>query len=145
MDSEVDITVLNNHFSILADFSANFNIAHINVRSLAQRSHMVELIDILGSGHIHCLLVSESWLKAHHSDDTFNISSKYNIFRADREYGRGGGVVAYLDKRLRVTRLQSSSAGPIDYILLEVTIIRTKILIGVIYRPPDVDYNRLSL
>jgi len=144
MDENESIPVLNSNFSVLADLSANFNIAHMNAQSLAQRSHMVELMDILGSGHLHCLLISESWLKSHHSDDTYNIPSKYYIFRADRECGRAGGVAAYVDRRFRLSRLQLSLVSPIDYIFLEVNIKSIKVLVGVVYRPPDVDYKRLS-
>ena len=65
-----------------------------NIRSL--RGKLSEFIILTSKFvHLHILSFTESWLNDDTTDDEIALPV-YNIFRSDRQYGIGGGIVEYI-------------------------------------------------
>lgn len=73
-------------------------VGHINIRSIVNKTEQME--HLLSESNIDILGVSESWLT--HSSSTAAISiAGYNVFRKDRESGKGGGVLIYVREKFK--------------------------------------------
>ncbi|KAI5708477.1 hypothetical protein M8J77_023403 [Diaphorina citri] len=83
----------------------------------------------------------ESWLKPSLSDNIVRIPG-YVLLRHDREDKRGGGVAAYVRDDLShevVARSVPSPSNPgPEYMAVQVTLRSVKLLVVVVYKPPDV-------
>ena len=67
----------------------------LNATSLA-KSNAVQLLQTeLMQFSSHCALITETWYTAKHLNPVVSIES-YNLFRHDRNLGRGGGVGVYV-------------------------------------------------
>ena len=73
----------------------NIKIAHLNVRSLKNRGHFVQVKDIVASHNFDVFTISETWLDHTVSNLEIEIPG-YDIYRIDRQNKRGGGVCAYV-------------------------------------------------
>ena len=73
----------------------NIKIAHLNVRSLKNRGHFVQVKDIVTSHNFDVFTISETWLDHTVSNLEIEIPG-YDIYRIDRQNKRGGGVCAYV-------------------------------------------------
>jgi len=54
----------------------------------------------LDSNNIEKAVISETWLKSHHTDQAVGITG-YNIFRKDRGVRRRGGVGIYVTDKIQ--------------------------------------------
>lgn len=117
---------------IITAAKTNFNIIHINARSVA--AHICEMREILEGSDIHFCMVSETWLSSHSPPGVYQIRG-YNFFRNDR-VGNCGGVGIYCKKSFKVkTVLASEPRSPIEFLFLEVLLAESKVLIGSMYNP----------
>ena len=66
-------------------------IAHLNIRSLKNRDHLVQLQTLVSEKGFDVLAISESWLNSTVSNVEVEIGG-YKLFRQDRLKKRGGGV-----------------------------------------------------
>ena len=70
-------------------------IAHLNVRSLKNRGHFVQVKDIVTSHNFDIFTISETWLD--HIVSNLKIETpRYDVYRIDRRNKRGGVVCAYV-------------------------------------------------
>lgn len=117
----------------------NFNVCHINTQSIPK--HYEYLLDCFSLDCVDAILVSESWLKSKHLNGMYGIPG-YNFIRNDRddEFG-AGGVSMYLRSDIEYKILSYSTKYCVsEYLFVEITLQIAKIILGVIYCPPRVDY-----
>lgn len=109
------------------------NLCHLNIGSLVPKlDHIRYLFDDVQA---HVIAFSETWLKSHHSDSLIGIPG-YRVFRSDRFRRRGGGVALYIRTELSAKVVRRSESLLTDYILVELSLPSSKILLGVFYKPP---------
>ena len=132
--------------------SHNYNIGHINARSLIPR--LDEVNDLLQRHQLDILCVSETWLTTHVLDRVL-VFPGYDIHRNDRSTSRttgtrsgpprGGGVAIITADRLRVVRLKMSMTEPtVESLWLSVSGPgRSTAVVGAIYRPPGAPTSRI--
>lgn len=117
----------------------NFNICHINAQSIP--AHYSDIVDTFDVDTIHTVLISESWLKPSLPSTSFSIPN-FVLIRNDRTGKGGGGVAIYLKSHIsfKIVRQSPStySASP-EYLFIEVDL-GIKLLMGVVYCPPAIDY-----
>lgn len=131
---------------VLAEVSLKFRkdlkIVHINAQSLVDSSHFTEFCYLFNDTYFDIISVSETFFKPNVPDSAVHLPG-YNLFRVDRT-GRGcGGVAVYVKEHIKCAVLCSSpneyTKSP-EYIMLELTLRETKILLVSIYRPPKVGH-----
>lgn len=87
--------------------------------------------------------MSETWLRPGITDAMVRLPG-YTLFRCDREGRNGGGVGIYLADRFHSSIIGSSvgtlTARP-EYIIAEILFNNSaKLLLAVVYRPPNTGY-----
>ena len=89
------------------------------------------------------LVFTETWLNEKSPADLIKIEG-YKLLRADRKYGRGGGVAFYiadtLTYKIRYDLTLSTSNAEILSIEVNVTS-GNSVILCVIYRPPNTKFN----
>ena len=123
----------------LAEFcDSGINILHVNCRSL--KKHFSELITLIENCSETLLAVplSETWLKKS-NEDIFQIYG-YNFVSNCRCLKSSGGVGIYIDSNYNyfIREDMSISNAVIECLFVEISIsMHNKILLGVVYRPPN--------
>ena len=134
-------------YSTLADVAGlkGITVGHINIRSVFRK--LEEIVRILRVGDFDILCITESWLNKYVSDAMLNIDG-YNMIRADRsaQSGKqtGGGIILYHKNNLDITEIKGLTVCNQNVEILWVTLQLKQTrpqYIGVVYRPPDGDYN----
>ena len=70
--------------------------------------------------------------------------NEYSLYRKDR-LGRGGGVAVYVWDKLKSQRIDvPNPENGIDQLWLKIKCCDIRLVIGVVYRPPNVSYRELS-
>lgn len=87
--------------------------------------------------NLDILTVSETHLTQDIHNDEVNIDG-YQILRKDRAHKAGGGVAIYFKSALDCTRLSKYDDEDIETIWIELLSHSQRLLIGCVYRPPDV-------
>jgi hypothetical protein len=87
--------------------------------------------------------VSETFFKgAAHNNNAIGLKG-YNVFRNDRlkeVYMRMGGVAIFVKSQFKCKIVATSKASDMaEYLFLEVAVNSTKLLLGVVYRPPGLN------
>ena len=118
--------------------------AHLNVRSLKNIAHLLEVKELVKFNNIDILTISETWLNSTVTNSEIAIEN-YKIYRLDRLHKKGGGVCAHIKKNLKATVLeQLSQISESNFHQLWIKIQSKKnksIVICVTYRPPDCALN----
>ncbi|XP_053692551.1 uncharacterized protein LOC128741001 [Sabethes cyaneus] len=121
------------------------NICHGNAQSLCARqsSKLDEVRNVLVNSKIEVACFTESWLTSKISDRSIGISG-YTVVRNDRSYRRGGGIAVYYRSQLKCSKifgtvLSSDSTDLTECLALDFRLYGEKILLMVIYNPPDND------
>ena len=83
-------------------------IAHLNVRSVKERNHLIQLGELMHEKNYDVLVISESWLNSTTTDAEVEIAG-YKITRLDRTKKIGGGVCVYTRLSLKIKRLKEMS------------------------------------
>ncbi|XP_068680135.1 uncharacterized protein [Montipora foliosa] len=114
--------------------------AYLNIRSLKNRDHLVQLQTLVSEKGFDVLAISESWLNSTVSNVEVEIGG-YKLFRQDRLRKRGGGVCVYIRTSLKAKVLKELCAisdSGFQQFWLEIQHKKLKvILLCVVYRPPD--------
>lgn len=115
------------------------NIGHLNVRSLFTGFN--EFCDLLIQGDYDVFCVSETWLNDMIPAEIVNIQN-YKFFYKNR-INRGGGVGIYVRNEIDAKLVLSDfkSIDGLEYLFLNVKIMKMQLLIGVIYRVPSNNIN----
>ena len=115
---------------------------HVNARSLPNSIH--EISYILSQTDFDCFGVGETWLAPNTPSDRVHIEG-FTIHRNDRKNSRGGGVALYVKNNYKSRKIKT----PLEVIVpenlwVEVDIGKTKIAVGVLYKPPKIPYTIFS-
>ncbi|KAL1447149.1 hypothetical protein WDU94_015605 [Cyamophila willieti] len=116
-----------------------FRCVHFNAQSL--KAHVHEIRTIIEDLDLHVILISETWLRPSLSDNLVRIPG-YVLLRHDRLDKGGNGVAAYVRDDLPhevVARSAPCATDPApQYMAVQVTLRTVKLLVVVVYKPPDV-------
>ena len=109
---------------------------HVNIRSIKANGN--DFNSYLHNLNLpfHCIALTETWLR-HDSDNSYTFPGYKSINRT-RNIGQGGGVSILLQQEIsfKVKENLSLMNEDIECIFIEACLTK-KILIGVIYRPPN--------
>lgn len=117
-----------------------FRVCQVNAQSLC--AHIDEFKHHFSSRDFHLISVSETWLKPHMASNIVKLDN-YILHRCDRLNKMGGGVGVYALNTLKTRKLTSSyeySTSLVEFLMLEITLVDTKLLLMVVYRPPRVGF-----
>lgn len=118
-------------------------IAFHNVRSIVKNIDYYRTF--FQNSKLMVLGIVESWLKSSITNKSVELYG-YKIIRSDRlldNKKRGGGVAFYLNSKAKYKVLAKSDAGDeIDYLFVK--LIHSKLVCGIVYRPPDARYSKLN-
>lgn len=119
----------------------SLHICHVNAQSVF--AHLDEFRCHFGKGEHHIIAVSETWFKEYMSNEVLSLDG-YDLLHRDRN-GRGGGGVAFYYLKSIKARLVSASSESYcnkpEFILAEFSFADvSKLLVGVVYRPPRVGF-----
>ena len=94
------------------------------------------------------VMITESWLSEDIADDAVQIGNKYNTFRRDRK-SPGGGVIAYVNKRLPAKRMAHLEKESKEVIWLLLKPPRTPrpystVAVAIVYYPPGQSAEQAS-
>ena len=124
--------------------SSHLKIAHLNVRSLRNFAHLLEVKELLKFHKIDILTISVTWLNSAVTNSEIAIED-YKIYRLDPLHKKGGGVCAYVKKDLKATVLKGlSQISELNFHQLWVKVQSKKnksIMSCVTYRPPNCALN----
>lgn len=113
--------------------------AHINVRSLI--ANFRNFLGMVQSNYYDIIGISETRLAPQLSQNLISIEG-YNFIRQDRNTA-GGGIAIYIRSHLAYHIIQTNSA--IEQLWISVSnISKTKIAIGVLYKPPSSYYGEFE-
>lgn len=122
-----------------------FSLIHYNIRSLSKNfDKMSNHLDLL-QHEFSIIGISETWLKNNDSD--FYNLNKYTLITCNRESRQGGGVALYIKDDLTYKirdDLGLNEDNICQSLFTEVNIDNRKVIIGVIYRPPNSDMEKFN-
>ena len=84
-------------------------ILHLNIRSLKNRAHLLELRQLASERKSDVITISETWLNTTVSSAEIQIEG-YNLHRLHRLHKGGGGVCAYVRKDFKSSVLKELSS-----------------------------------
>ena len=115
-------------------------LVHLNIRSLKNNAHFLELRKFTKFNKIDVLTVSETWLNTSVTNKEIEIEG-YKLHRLDRLHKKGGGVCAYIRKDIKSLVLKDLSyISETNFHQLWIKLQHKKsksLLVCVSYRPPD--------
>ena len=117
--------------------SDNFSLLHINARSLNKNFDSIELfLKTINQFPFSVIGITETWLNSN-SPQLFHLQN-YELIRADRAHGKGGGVGIYVHDQLKFKRRHDLHIDGTEDLFIEITNNKDRnIIIGTIYRPPN--------
>ena len=101
------------------------------------RKNLAEVKILIEHTNLDIVTVSETHLTPDIHNDEVNIDG-YQILRNDRTHKGGGGVAIYFKSVLDCTRLSKYEDEDIEAIWIDLLSHSQRLLIGCVYRPPDV-------
>ena len=119
------------------NFTKYFSLLHLNARSLNKNFDALELL-LTSVKHFPFSIIgiTETWLNSN-SPAMFNLHN-YELLRADRAHGKGGGVGMYIHDQLKVKRRPDLHITGAEDLFIEIVNDKHKnIIVGTIYRPPN--------
>ena len=137
-DPKTPIQKINSDFK---KFQNNFKLGHLNSRSL--NKNFIELKHVLDNTDFDAFAVSESWLTKNTPKSRYMLDN-FNIFRCDRLSKRGGGLCIFVRRHYNCKKIyipnQNCGVNLAEMLWVEITTNKTKIAIGVFYKPPKILY-----
>ena len=109
---------------------------HLNIRSLKNRNHILQLREFVRVTNYHIIILSETWLNKSVKNAEVEIKG-YKIFRLDRKDKRGGGVCAYIRSPLKA-QMSGTPTTWFQQLWLQVQYKKIRsFVICAVYTPPD--------
>ncbi|CAG5085054.1 Protein of unknown function [Cotesia congregata] len=131
-----------NTVNVLPNYCLNncLKICHFNAQSLRNEQHFELFREYFRCHQYDIIAVSETWLN-HLISDNLILLPSYTLYRHDRRLRSGGGVALYVRNELHskyvASSLNTQDKHP-EYLFIEVSASsREKLLIGVVYKPPN--------
>ena len=123
-----------------AGFTSGLKILHLNIRSLRNSSHLIQLRELNNHEKFDIITISETWLNSTITSAEIKLDS-YKLFRLDRLHKRGGGVCAYIRSEFKSKVLKDFSGisdRNFHQLWLSIQVKKSQsILVCVAYRPDD--------
>ena len=118
----------------------------LNATSIAKPHAIDHLHADLLSNDVDIAIITETWLKTHHTDAQFTIPG-YSIFRRDRLKRRGGGVAVYVRSGLdaELVKLDTPYERNIELLWVWVAVSGKVFIVGAVYHPPKPIYREPEL
>lgn len=117
---------------ILNNLSEGVRFAHVNLCSIFNKLSHIQIL--LRNGIFDVLAVSESKLDSSICDVDIQVKG-YTVLRRDRNR-KGGGVLMYINDKWTVTKQDSDK--DLEFLSVEIQLRKShKIIVAVVYRPPD--------
>lgn len=111
---------------------------HLNIRSLVSKYEQIE--QLLTNSNLHYLCLSETWLSSTSPGGSVNIAG-YNVYRCDRNCGRGGGVLIYVKDSLQCEQIDIQE-NSLECVGVKITLSpQMSFLVFVLYRPVQKIYS----
>jgi hypothetical protein len=118
----------------------NLKMAHLNIRSLKNRGHYIEVKNLVSENDFDILTISETWLNGSVHDSEIVIPG-YTIKRLNRKNKTGGGMCVFVKEIYKVkqlSKLSAISSGGFHQLWLSIQINKHKsFIVCTAYRPPD--------
>ena len=111
-------------------------ICSFNARSIFKK--LDEIKNLLDGVNVDLICVTETLLKEAITDSAISIDG-FDVIRKDRVGNRGGGVCIYIKNNLNYKVVLSESNNNIETIFIEIILHKSKLLLGVVYKPPKKD------
>ena len=123
-------------------FSKSLRVCHINPTSV--QAHRDEIFRIAEGTDMDVIAVSESNMKKSTLRSRITLPG-YRLFRKDRTHADRGGVCIYIKDNIPAKKinLKYQDLAP-ELLCIEGEINKTKVLVGVLYKPPKVKYDILE-
>lgn len=112
------------------------NICHVNAGSI--RPKIDQFRDVFEDSEVHVIIAGETWFKSYVTNRSVEVSG-YELLRNDRSLRRSGGVAVYVKKGITAKVILKSQSLKTEYVFFEIIFPSSKILIGAVYKAPDVD------
>lgn len=120
--------------------TSNIKVAHLNIRSLKNREHLILAKETVISNRIDIFTISKSWLDGSVPDDEVEFSG-YILNRLDRVNKHEGDVCAFVRQEYRAERLSEIcyiSESGLHQLWLKIQVRNFKsFLVCAAYRPPN--------
>ncbi|CAB3981754.1 Hypothetical predicted protein [Paramuricea clavata] len=87
---------------------SNLKIVHVNIRSLRNTDHLIQVREFAKSENIDVLTISETWLNSTVTNKEITIDG-YKLHRLDRLHKKGGGVCLYIRNDIKENILKDIS------------------------------------
>ena len=118
----------------------------INATSIAKPHAINHLHADLIAYDIGIAVITESWLKSHHTDGQFALPG-YKLFRRDRLKRRGGGLAMYVKNGLdaSIVDLNKPIDRNIELMWVQVSLSGRVFVIGAVYHLPKPIYQESEL
>ena len=130
------------------DTNSKFSTLTINCRSLSKNFDKLEYSLKSLNVNFDCIGITETWIKPVESIDSYNMTD-YTFLSKPRMEKRGGGVGMYIANRLKFKErndINTNSENCLyESLFVEVETEKNKIVIGVIYKPPDTCINTFNI
>ncbi len=124
----------------------NLNVYYTNSRSLGNK--MDELRALVSTEKIDIIAITETWinLDSKHFKTEYLIDG-YNLFNTDRSSSnKGGGVAIYVRDTIKSTiKTGIRTIGNSETLWVEINDIQDSIILGVVYRPPNLSRENSKL
>ena len=133
------IEKINNDFK---NVSNAVRVCHINPTSV--QPHRDEICRIALGTDMDVIFISESNMKQSTLRSRISLPG-YKLFRKDRTHAGRGGVAIYIKDHLaaKKIKLKYQDIAP-ELLCIEAVINKTKVLLGVLYKPPGAKYDVLE-
>ena len=120
--------------------ATGLKLAHLNIRSLRNIAHFLQLKEFTKINKIDVLTVSETWLNTTVTNKEVEIEG-YKLHRLDRLHKKGGGICTYVRKGIKSTVIKDlTQISDTNFHQLWITLQYKKsksLLVCTSYRPPD--------
>ena len=122
-------------------FDTNFNIIHLNCRSLPRSFDNIELFFNDLGNPFDCIVLSETWLSDVNAD--LYVMDGFNLFCCQRISGIGGGLCFYVRNCFDVSILSLQfDCKTFEHFQVTINISKShKLICSAIYRPPHTSVN----
>lgn len=139
-------------FNLLLESSSNdsvFSVLNLNIRSLTKNyDHLGTFLSTLNHS-FSVIGLSETWLTENSKESGLYELPGYNSVHAIRQSRTGGGVSIFVKQNLNFIQrddlILNNDEGNVESIFVELETSKSKnIVIGQIYKPPDVDIIKFN-
>lgn len=119
------------------------HICHANARSILKPGRLDEFyLELCCLHNFDIIGISESHICTSIPDFDISIPN-YNVFRCDRNRG-GGGAMLYIHDRFTCIRRPDLESPLLEMLWVEVRLRNHKVLVGVCYRPPNMNVQEVD-